>query len=141
MVEVDDPYGLKRANRGKPPLMNGSFVNVSIKGRTLKSVFVIPRAALRDDSTVWVMDRDGYLSIKKVDVARFEGDRAIISGGLAESEPLVLTRISGAADGMKLRTVQIDSETTENTPPVAGSNTPATQPAPEAIMNAPEDSE
>ena len=117
VVEVDDPYGLKQANAQRPPLMNGSFVNVTIKGKTLKDVFVIPRAALRDNSTVWAMDRDGYLRIKKVDVARFEGDRAIITGGLEENASMVLTKVSGAADGMKLRTSSMGAGIGNSTEP------------------------
>jgi RND family efflux transporter MFP subunit len=103
VVEVDDPYGLKKANKGRAPLMNGTFVNVSIKGRTLKDVFVIPRAAIRDDSTVWTMDPEGYLRIKGVDILRYEHDSAIITEGLADGDVLVITKVSGAADGMKLR--------------------------------------
>jgi RND family efflux transporter MFP subunit len=102
VVAVKDPYGLKNS---KPALAIGSFVNVRIKGKTLSGVFVIPRNAFRDGSTVWTMDADNKLRIKKVTPLRIERDEVIISEGLNDGDLVVLTTLSGAADGMKLRPV------------------------------------
>ncbi len=104
IVNVHDPYGLKeKKGPSHPALAAGSFVDVRIKGKTLKGVFIVPRTTLRDNSTVWIMDSSDKLHIREVVVTRMERDRVIISEGLVDGEMIVLTNISGAADGMKLR--------------------------------------
>lgn len=113
IVEIKDPYGLEKSVRsdsgktkGRPALAAGMFVNVRIKGRTLKDVFIIPRTAFRDGSTVWVMDSENKLQIKKVATLRTERTEVIISGGLDNGDRIILTNISGAAEGMKLRVME-----------------------------------
>lgn len=104
IVEVRDPYGLKDKNNSiRPDLAAGTFVDVHIKGRMLKEVFVIPRTAFRDNSTVWVMDKENKLRIKNVVPLRTEREKVIIAEGIVNGDMIVLTNISGAADGMKLR--------------------------------------
>ena len=104
IVEVKDPYGLKDKNNStRPALAAGTFVDVHIKGRMLEDVFVIPRTALRDNSTVWVMDKENKLRIKTVAPLRMEKEKVIIAEGIDNGDMIVLTNISGAADGMKLR--------------------------------------
>ncbi len=104
IIEVMDPYGLKSKNRNPgPPLSIGTFVNVQIKGTTLKRVVTIPRTAYRSDSTVWLIDGEERLQIREVTPVYFTKDSAIISKGLSEGDRIVLTNISGAANGMKLR--------------------------------------
>ncbi len=103
VVEVTDPYGIKDNNSGTKQLFNGSFVNVSIKGSELIGVFTLPRSVLHEDSTIWVMDEDNSLRIKKVNVLRIEKDRIIINSGLAEGDRIVVTGFSGAAEGLGLR--------------------------------------
>lgn len=122
VVAVDDPYGLKKANMGRQPLLSGSFVNVSITGSRLEGVFSIPRATLRDNDTLWLMDEDSSLKIVRVNVARIEGDNIIIRDGIEEGDRLVLTRISGAADGLKLRDMNARAEAIANSPaPISNS--------------------
>jgi RND family efflux transporter MFP subunit len=104
VVEVRDPYGLKdQDNSGRPALVIGAFVDVTIQGKKLKNIFDIPRTAFRDNSSVWIMDDQGMLQIREVMAARIERDKVIISEGIIDGEMIVLTNISGAADGMKLR--------------------------------------
>ncbi len=104
VVEIKDPYGLKSTRDPvRPALAAGTFVDVHIKGETLKGVFVIPRIAFRDNSTVWVMDKDNKLRIKNVKTLRIEKNEVIIIEGLNDGDTIILTNISGAANGMKLR--------------------------------------
>ncbi len=107
IVEVNDPYGMKDNKRsGYSALASGSFVDVHIKGKTLKSIFVIPRSAFRDNSTVWIMDRENRLNIIKVDALKIERETIIIGKGLNDGDMVILTNISGAAEGMKLRVIE-----------------------------------
>jgi multidrug efflux pump subunit AcrA (membrane-fusion protein) len=79
------------------------FVDVEIIGKTLSGVFVVPRAALREGDTVWTMDDEGKLRVTPVTVVRRERDTVILRDGFPEGASIVLTNISGAAEGMKLR--------------------------------------
>lgn len=102
VVEVADPYGLKSRRDGRPELAIGSFVEVSLQGRTLPDVAVLPTSALRDGGTVWIMN-DAHLKIRPVEVLRQTRDEVVIGRGLAAGDQVVLTAVSGAAEGMKLR--------------------------------------
>ncbi len=106
VVEVRDPYRLEEdRNPSHPALAAGTFVDVQIKGKKLNSVFVIPRAAFRDDSSVWIMNGENILQIKRVAPLRMEREQVIIGEGIGEGDMIILTNISGAANGMKLRTI------------------------------------
>jgi len=106
IVEIKDPYGLNENRRsGYFALASGSFVDVNIKGKKLRGVFIIPRSAFRDNSTVWIMDKENKLNIITVDALKIERDRVIIGDGLNDGDMMILTNISGAAEGMKLRSI------------------------------------
>jgi hypothetical protein len=110
-VAIQDPYLLDKPGApGQPALAIGSFVEVSFTGRTMTDIFVAPRPALRDHNTVWVMTADNLLAIRPVQIARLERDEVFISEGLAEGERLILTNLSGAANGMKLRSAEPGGE-------------------------------
>jgi RND family efflux transporter MFP subunit len=102
VVVVEDPYNLS-SGKGNKPMQIGSFVGVILKGKKLQDVVSIPRTAFREGSTVWVMDDEDKLRIRQVQAVRVERDRVFIRTGLEGNERLVLTTLSGAAEGMKLR--------------------------------------
>jgi len=107
IIEIRDPYGLSNPNSsGRPPLAIGTFVDAQIKGKILKDVFVIPRNTYRDNSTVWLIDNEGKLRIQKVVPVRIEKNEVIIRTGLTDGDQIIATNISGAANGMKLRTMK-----------------------------------
>jgi RND family efflux transporter MFP subunit len=111
VVAIQDPYLLDKPGApGQPALAIGSFVEVSFTGRTMTDIFVVPRPALRDHNTVWVMTADNLLAIRPVQIARLERDEVFISEGLAVGERLILTNLSGAANGMKLRSAEPGGE-------------------------------
>ncbi len=98
VVRVEKPYAKK------PPLAVGLFVTVDIKGRTLPKAAIIPRSALHQDDTVWVVDKDDRIHFRKVDVALLQGDEAIVRDGLEDGERLVITPLRAVTDGMAVRT-------------------------------------
>ena len=97
VVHVDKPYATR------PPLAVGLFVTAQIQGRTLENATVIPRAALREDSRVWVVDGEGRLNFRRVTVARLGSRHAIISSGLKDGERVVTSSLNIVTDGMKVR--------------------------------------
>jgi RND family efflux transporter MFP subunit len=102
-VEIDDPYGLEATDQKRPDLAIGMFVEALLHGQTLPEVFALPRKALRDGDTVWVADADNLLRILPVKVVRQERDDVLVEDGLPEDARVVLTYLTGAAEGMKLR--------------------------------------
>lgn len=104
VVQVDDPYGLgPDAEPTRPELQMGSFVEVTISGRTLPRVAAVPSEALRLGEVVWLAAEDDTLEIREVKVAKLTTSQALINGGLKGGERLIVTPISGAVEGMKLR--------------------------------------
>ena len=87
-----------------PPFLDvGQYVDVQFAGPVLEGVVALPRSALRENDTVWVVDEALQLRIRPVEVLRLERDVVLIRSGLQDGEQVVLTQISGAADGQKLR--------------------------------------
>ena len=104
VVRVDDPYGLDDGNtENRMNLELGMFVEVLFAGEVLTDVIELPRTALRENSSVWVMDNDQKLRVKHVEIARMEKQSALISAGLQEGDMVILTALLGGVDGMKLR--------------------------------------
>jgi RND family efflux transporter MFP subunit len=99
VVRVKNPYATR------PPLAVGLFAKVTIQGRTLEQSALIPRAALRDNAQVWVVDQKGRLTFRTVEVARLSFDGAIVQNGLNHGEKIVVSTLKGVSDGMRVRPV------------------------------------
>jgi len=84
----------------QPPLQIGLFVSAIIKGRDINNVFSLPRAAIRNQNQVLVVDENNQLRFRKVDVLRFERDNIIISSGLNEGDKVNISPIQSVTDGM-----------------------------------------
>jgi RND family efflux transporter MFP subunit len=97
VIRVNKPY------ETKPPLAAGLFVTVEIKGRTLENAIMLPRAALRENNVVWVVDKSGQLTFRKVSVARLTSDAALVEGGLKNGEMVVVSSLKAVTDGMQVR--------------------------------------
>ena len=97
IIRVEKPYDTK------PPLAVGLFVSVEIQGRTLENAAVIPRPALREDRVVWVVDKNGLLSFRKVEVARLFSDKVVLKSGLRQGEMIVTSPVKAVTDGMRVR--------------------------------------
>jgi RND family efflux transporter MFP subunit len=101
IVRVDKPYAIK------PPLAIGLFVTVEIKGRDLPDAAVIPRSALHEGEVVWVVNGDGVLRFRKVEVARHQGEGIIVRSGLKDGELVVISSLKAVTDGMIVRTATV----------------------------------
>jgi RND family efflux transporter MFP subunit len=100
IVYVERPYADIRPET-KPPLVKGMFVEVEIRGRPIRDAIVIPRAAIRNGK-VYIADEDNRLRIREVTVQVEQGGKALISGGIAPGDRLVLSEFSPAIEGMLL---------------------------------------
>jgi RND family efflux transporter MFP subunit len=101
IVEVDD--ALTTANTdGSLRLRPGMFVSVKIKGREIKSAYVLPRHVVYPDDVVYTVEGD-RLKIKPVNILRRYKETVIILGGLSDGDQIIKSPISSATDGMRVR--------------------------------------
>jgi len=104
VIAVDDPYRLRKSANG-PLLQNGQFVDIRIFGKQIGQAISIPRDALRNGQQVWIADAENRLRLRPVKVLRREQRQLILESGVTAGEKLILTTLSGAADGLLLRPV------------------------------------
>ena len=100
VVEVPRPFEI---TNGRPALMPGIFVDVFIKGRTLKNVIAIPRDALHNGNEVWTVN-DGTLHVRKLEIARMDKDFAYVTAGLKDDVEVISSSLDAVVDGMHVRT-------------------------------------
>jgi len=99
VVAVDQP--LRNRVAGKPPLINGMFVEVELSGPPRENRIVIPRAAMHA-GRVYLADEQNHLVIRPVTVDFRQGEEAVIATGLSAGERLVLSDVIPAIEGMLL---------------------------------------
>ncbi|MBC8324871.1 MAG: efflux RND transporter periplasmic adaptor subunit [Verrucomicrobia subdivision 3 bacterium] len=97
VASVPGPYA-----SGKPPLSFGRFVRARIDGRAMEGVVVLPRAALREGSGVYVL-RNGKLFSQPVTLAWSDRARVVIDSGLKEGERVCLSPLDSFVEGMEVR--------------------------------------
>ena len=105
IAELKDPFG-KGADEGAP-MAPGLFVNAQIQGRSLDSVLVAPRSALRGDDQLFIGDaKSGKLSIRTVDVVFSDRDGAYFHNGAEVGELAITSPVQAPFDGMSLTVMQ-----------------------------------
>ena len=80
LVVVDDPLG-RTGKTGK--VLLGSYVKVAIEAGIMRDVYVIPRMALRENDTLWLVGTDGRLVMRPATIRW----RARRSGRSAHYQP------------------------------------------------------
>ena len=85
-----------------PPLQVGAFVAAEIEGQYLNDIVRPPRAALRPNSQVLIIDGDNRLRFRAVNVLRLENDFVLIDSGLESGEVVNLSPIQTVVDGMRV---------------------------------------
>jgi len=105
MAEVDDPYGASVSDKGMP-LAVGLFVEARIQGRRLEQAMQIPGSALRAGDKVFLVNGDGLLEIRGVDVAHATPDTAVITAGIEPGDLVVTSAIRNPIQGMAVATVK-----------------------------------
>lgn len=101
LVEVKNPYGAGVSEHGMP-LAVGLFVTAEIAGRVIRNAFIIPRHALRAGNQVYVVNDNGRLEIRSVDVTYSSSEEAVIGLGLSAGDKVVVSSIRNPIEGMAL---------------------------------------
>jgi RND family efflux transporter MFP subunit len=110
LIEVTDPLGLKDSLKDRKPLLIGDYVRVEIQGRKLDRVFQVPRAALRDNSKIWIVSDNQTLEIRTVYPVWRDADIVLLQDDLSPGERLIVSDLPAAVEGMP---VQIETLKTE----------------------------
>ena len=106
VAEVRDPYSAG-PDPDRPPLAVGMYVEAEIEGREFAQIAVVPRAALRGQNQVLVIDPDNRVRFRDVEILR-AAESVYIERGLADGEYVVISTIDSPTEGMF---VQVANET------------------------------
>ena len=104
-ILVEDPLGLETggsSDEAPDPLLLGTYVRVEIAGPRVENVLELPRAVIRNNETVWVMDADGRLRFR--DLAVIVGRPKSVLGRVAlePGDEIVSSPLPVAIPGMPL---------------------------------------
>jgi len=102
VARVEKPYS-QQGDAERPPLAVGMFVKANIHGHQLDDVFILPRAALRENNRVYVVDARQTLRFRDVTVVRYIGDNIIVNAGIQDGERLCISTLDAVIDGMAVR--------------------------------------
>jgi len=104
LIEVRDPLHLKaKRQEVPPPLLIGEYVRVEIQGGQLDGVFAVPRTALRENQTVWLVNGDKKLEIRQVTPIWRDTDTVVLKNDLKAGDQLVISDLPAPVAGMPLR--------------------------------------
>jgi len=104
IARVDDPFGLKESTSA--PLRIGQPIRATLKGESLKDVFVIPRETLRRPNEVILVEPEEMkLNRAVVDPIWTDQHSLVVRDGLTEGWHLVIKRLANAPQGAKVTLV------------------------------------
>ena len=101
-VEAIDGKGELRL----PP--SGLFVRAELEGQSFAQAVAIPREAVREGERAVVVSDEGLLDWRALTVIRSNASEIFVSKGVEVGERVVLTRLTGAIQGME---VEVESST------------------------------
>jgi RND family efflux transporter MFP subunit len=103
LVAVKDPLALKDSGQTTRPLLIGEYVRVEIEGSSLSQVFRIPRVALRENDTIWIVADDSTLDIRAVTTIWRDTQTVFLEQGLNPGDKLIVSDLAAPVEGMKIQ--------------------------------------
>lgn len=101
VAQVESPYDNTVSH--EHTLLFGTFVNARIEGRQAGELYVLPRHAIYDGDTVWVVDDTDEIYPRELTIIRSDRNSAYISEGLDEGELVCITPIDQPLPGMRVK--------------------------------------
>ena len=89
---------------------------MNISGKTLSDVYSIPRAALRDNAYIWIVNDDDVLDIRRVTPVWRGPEVVLVRDGITDGERLVVSALANPVQGMKLTSRPAASPKTAENP-------------------------
>lgn len=97
----------------KSALRPGAFVEVHVPDKTFADHFKVPESSLYNGDTAYIVV-DGKLVEKSVSVSGYDGDFALVQGGLSSGDEVLVTRIAEISSGLSVKTEKQAKAATEN---------------------------
>jgi RND family efflux transporter MFP subunit len=119
VAQVDDPFALRKSSK-HAPLVPGMFLQATLQGRDFPSIATLPRAVLREDDTVLVVDAQNRIQIRKVEVLRSGPLLVHLRGGIENGERICATPLTAVTEGMEVRVASAEAKEGEQAGAGAG---------------------
>ena len=103
LAEIPDPLSLQPTSSEQPKLLLGSYVRVEIAGKLLSKAAAIERDLIHNGEQLWIMDEEGRLDIRTVEIAFRGREQVLVTGGVNHGERLITTNLPSPVQGMTLR--------------------------------------
>ncbi|PKN56275.1 MAG: hypothetical protein CVU56_16930 [Deltaproteobacteria bacterium HGW-Deltaproteobacteria-14] len=113
LIEVQDPLLVAADAEPGMPLLLNAFVQLEIEGHPVPGAVEVPRVALRDGGTVWVMNGEERLDVRDVDIVWRDEDAVLVRRGVTVGDHIITSRLPTPVPGMKVR---VATETARATP-------------------------
>ena len=107
-VQVQDPYGLAELTSGMP-LAVGLYVDAEIEGRLVADGIQIAAEGLRAGDEIFVIDGEGLLDIRQVDVIHRSRHSALLASGVEAGEQVIVSAIRNPVRGMRLEAMDTEA--------------------------------
>jgi multidrug efflux pump subunit AcrA (membrane-fusion protein) len=107
-VQVEDPYGLAQSTSGMP-LAVGLYVDAEIEGRLVADGIQIAAEGLRAGDEIFVLDGEGLLDIRQVDVIHRSRHSALLASGVEAGEQVIVSAIRNPVRGMRLEAMDTEA--------------------------------
>ncbi|WP_133359717.1 efflux RND transporter periplasmic adaptor subunit [Antarcticimicrobium luteum] len=101
VIEVDNPY----AGANPPlrlPLVPNMYVEVVLTGPDAQARVTLPDSAIHEGGLVYLRDSDGRLELRDVSVAWRQSGQAVLAGGVAPGEEVILDDLMPAIPGLRV---------------------------------------
>jgi RND family efflux transporter MFP subunit len=102
VIAVPDPLSLKASNKDRPAMIIGEYVRVEIQGLKIEGAFRLPRAALRDDTHVWVAGKHDRLEIREVRTIWRDMNTVLLKEGLLPGDRVIVSDLAAPVPGMAI---------------------------------------
>jgi RND family efflux transporter MFP subunit len=108
VARVDDPQA--RANPGREALPAGLFVRARIQGREIAGAYRLPVLALHEGSHVYVVDDEGRLGRRDVEIVQLGRHEVVVDHGLSPGDRVVVSPLRLFTEGMRVRVTNDDRQ-------------------------------
>lgn len=106
VVYIDAPL----SNDHSAPAPAGLYVRAEISGNSAKNVLLLPRLALRNDSTVYVVDKDKKLQVRPIRIFQSLRDNVVVDSPLEEGDLVVTSVLGVVLPGQSASVITSDGE-------------------------------